>query len=66
MTAMRALSEFVAETSIADLPADVVARGSLILADCVGCMVCRQRGTRKATAGGTGGGSRQTLRYRAR
>jgi 2-methylcitrate dehydratase PrpD len=32
-------SEFVAETRIADLPADVVARGSLILADCVGCMV---------------------------
>src|SRR5262245_41383998 len=39
MTAIRALAEFVAGTAIADLPADVVARGSLILADCVGCMV---------------------------
>jgi 2-methylcitrate dehydratase PrpD len=39
MTAIRALAEFVATTGIADLPADVVARGSLILADCVGCMV---------------------------
>ena len=39
MTATRALAEFVATTRLADLPADVVARGSLILADCVGCMV---------------------------
>jgi len=39
MTATRALSEFIATTRLADLPADVVARGSLILADCVGCMV---------------------------
>jgi 2-methylcitrate dehydratase PrpD len=39
MTATRALSEFVATTRLANLPADVVARGSLILADCVGCMV---------------------------
>jgi len=39
MTATRALSEFVAVTRLADLPADVVARGALILADCVACMV---------------------------
>ena len=39
MTATCALSEFIATTRLADLPPDVVARGSLILADCVGCMV---------------------------
>ena len=43
MTAIRRLAEFVATTGIADLPADVVARGSLILADCVGCMVAGSR-----------------------
>jgi 2-methylcitrate dehydratase PrpD len=39
MSATRTLAQFVAATRLADLPADVVARGSLILADCVGCMV---------------------------
>jgi 2-methylcitrate dehydratase PrpD len=39
MSATRALSEFIATTRLADLPADILARGSLILADCVGCMV---------------------------
>jgi 2-methylcitrate dehydratase PrpD len=67
MTATRTLSEFVAETCLAELPADVVARGSLILADCVGCVVAgsaapeirrlvaleADRGNRSATVLGT-------------
>jgi 2-methylcitrate dehydratase PrpD len=39
VTATDTLAEFVSSTSLADIPADVVARGRLILADCVGCMV---------------------------
>ena len=39
MTATDTLAEFVATTRLADIPADVLARGRLILADCVGCMV---------------------------
>ena len=39
MTATKALAEFVAATRLADLPDDVVQRGRLILADCVGCIV---------------------------
>jgi 2-methylcitrate dehydratase PrpD len=38
-TATETLAEFVATTRLADIPADVVARGKLILADCVGCMI---------------------------
>jgi 2-methylcitrate dehydratase PrpD len=38
-TATESLAEFVASTPLADMPADVVARGRLILADCVGCMI---------------------------
>jgi 2-methylcitrate dehydratase PrpD len=32
------LAEFVASTRLADIPADVIARGRLILADCIACM----------------------------
>ena len=39
MTATDQLAEFVASTRLADIPADVVARARLVLADCVGCMV---------------------------
>ncbi len=39
MTATDTLAEFVASTRLTDIPADVVARGRLILADCIGCMV---------------------------
>ena len=39
MTATDHLAEFVATTRLADIPADVVARGRLVLADCIGCMV---------------------------
>ena len=39
MTATDQLAEFVASTRLADIPADVIARGRLVLADCVGCMV---------------------------
>jgi 2-methylcitrate dehydratase PrpD len=38
-TATETLAGFVAATRLADIPTDVVARGRLILADCVGCMV---------------------------
>jgi 2-methylcitrate dehydratase PrpD len=38
-TATEELAEFVGATRLADIPADVVARGRLILADCVGCMI---------------------------
>jgi 2-methylcitrate dehydratase PrpD len=38
-TATDALADFVATTRLADIPADVVARGRLIIADCVGCMI---------------------------
>ena len=38
MTATDQLAEFVASTRLADIPADVIARGRLILADCIGCM----------------------------
>jgi 2-methylcitrate dehydratase PrpD len=38
-TATDALADFVAATRFADIPPDVVARGRLIIADCVGCMV---------------------------
>ena len=38
VTATDQLAEFVATTRLADMPADVVARGRLILADCIGCM----------------------------
>jgi 2-methylcitrate dehydratase PrpD len=39
VTATDQLAEFVASTRLADIPADVVARARLLLADCVGCMV---------------------------
>jgi 2-methylcitrate dehydratase PrpD len=39
VTATNRLAEFVAGTRLADIPADVIARGRLILADCIGCMV---------------------------
>ena len=39
VTATETLAEFVATTRLADIPADVVARGREILADCIGCMV---------------------------
>jgi 2-methylcitrate dehydratase PrpD len=39
VTATDRLAEFVAGTRLADIPADVIARGRLILADCIGCMV---------------------------
>jgi len=39
VTATDQLAEFVAATRLADIPADVIARGRLVLADCVGCMV---------------------------
>jgi 2-methylcitrate dehydratase PrpD len=39
VTATDQLAEFVAATGLADIPADVIARGRLILADCIGCMV---------------------------
>ena len=39
MTATDQLGEFVASTRLADIPADVIARGRLVVADCVGCMV---------------------------
>ena len=38
-TATDALADFVAETRFADIPDDVKARGRLIIADCVACMV---------------------------
>jgi 2-methylcitrate dehydratase PrpD len=38
MTATQTLAEFVAATRLRDIPADVVARAGLILADCVGCI----------------------------
>jgi len=38
-TATESLAEFVAATQFANIPADVMARGRLILADCVGCMI---------------------------
>ena len=43
MTATKALAEFVAVTRLADLPDDVVQRGRLILADCVGCILAGSR-----------------------
>lgn len=43
MTATKALAEFVAVTRLADLPDDVVERGRLILADCVGCILAGSR-----------------------
>ncbi len=40
MTApLQELAAFVARTSLSDIPTDVVARGRLMLADCVGCIV---------------------------
>ena len=39
MKATDQLAEFVASTRLADIPVDVIARGRLILADCIGCMV---------------------------
>jgi 2-methylcitrate dehydratase PrpD len=39
VTATDHLAEFVATTRLADIPADVAARGRLVLADCIGCMV---------------------------
>jgi 2-methylcitrate dehydratase PrpD len=39
VTATETLAQFVATTRLADIPADVVARGRSILADCVGCMI---------------------------
>ena len=39
MTATDQLAEFVTATRLADIPADVIARGRLVLADCIGCMV---------------------------
>jgi 2-methylcitrate dehydratase PrpD len=39
MSAIEALCQFVAGTRLIDVPDDVVARGRIILADCVGCMV---------------------------
>ena len=39
MTATDQLAEFVAATRLADIPADVIDRGRLVLADCIGCMV---------------------------
>jgi 2-methylcitrate dehydratase PrpD len=38
-TATESLAEFVAATPLAGIPADVVARGRLILTDCVGCVI---------------------------
>jgi 2-methylcitrate dehydratase PrpD len=38
-TATERLAEFVATTRLTYIPPDVVARGRLILADCVGCMI---------------------------
>jgi len=38
-TATDALADFVAQTRFADIPDDVKARGRLIIADCVACMV---------------------------
>src|ERR687888_515484 len=39
MTATEALAQFVTDTNLTDLPDDVVARGRVILADCIGCIV---------------------------
>jgi 2-methylcitrate dehydratase PrpD len=39
MTATQTLAEFVATARLRDIPQDVVARASLILADCIGCIV---------------------------
>jgi 2-methylcitrate dehydratase PrpD len=38
-TATDELAHFIAGTSLADIPADVIERGRLVLADCIGCMV---------------------------
>ena len=38
-TATDELADFVAETRLTDIPHDVRARGRLIVADCVACMV---------------------------
>jgi 2-methylcitrate dehydratase PrpD len=38
-TATDMLAEFIATTRFTDIPTDVVARGRVIIADCVGCMV---------------------------
>jgi len=37
-TATDELAHFIAGTSLADIPADVIDRGRLVLADCIGCM----------------------------
>jgi 2-methylcitrate dehydratase PrpD len=38
VTATDTLAAFVARTRLADMPAEVVERGRLVLADCIGCM----------------------------
>jgi len=39
MSAIDALCDFVGATRLIDVPDDVVARGRIVLADCIGCMV---------------------------
>jgi 2-methylcitrate dehydratase PrpD len=39
MTAINSICRFVDSTGLSDIPDDVIARGRMILADCVGCMV---------------------------
>jgi 2-methylcitrate dehydratase PrpD len=37
-TATDELAHFIASTSLADIPSEVIERGRLVLADCIGCM----------------------------
>ena len=37
-TATDELARFIAGTRLTDIPADVIGRGRLVLADCIGCM----------------------------
>jgi 2-methylcitrate dehydratase PrpD len=67
-TATDELARFIAATRLTDIPADVIARGRLVLADCIGCMAAGAvvpemrrlavlqggRGTGVATVIGTG------------
>lgn len=43
MTAIRDIADLVAGTRLRDLPTDVVERGTVILADCIGCMAAGGR-----------------------
>ena len=64
VTATDQLAEFVAATRLADIPADVVARGRLVLADCIGCMVAGAVVAGDAASGGPPYRPRQSRGHR--